>query len=448
VFAIHPLRAESVAWVAERKDVLSGLFFMLTLGAWLRYVKRPESKGRYALVILLFALGLLSKNMLVTLPFVLLLLDYWPLNRIPDFAPKTLLGLIAEKWPLFVLTAISCVITFLVPEKVSMAERLPLMLRLENAVVSYAVYLKQMVWPSGLAAIYPNPTGRASFWLSAGLLLAVTWAVFAYGRKRPYLVVGWLWYLGMLVPVIGIVQISHYAHADRYTYLPQIGVGLMAAWIAAELSAGWRHRTVLLGALSAVILAALMYAAHTQVSYWRDNETLWTRALTSTVNNHIAHNNLGLVLASRGDIESAMDQYREALKINPRYARAHNSIGLALCLRGQSDAAIAHYQTAVEIDPGLAEFQNNLGIALAGRGRIGEAISCFRKALEINPGDPNIHNNLGLALASYGETGEATAHFLKALEINPDHPIARKNLNRLQGNQHPMRLPGDSPEGK
>jgi tetratricopeptide (TPR) repeat protein len=431
VFAIHPLRAESVAWVAERKDVLSGLFFMLTLGAWLRYVKRPDSKGRYALVILLFALGLLSKNMLVTLPFVLLLLDYWPLNRIPDFAPKTLLGLIAEKWPLFVLTAISCVITFLVPEKVSMAERLPLMLRLENAVVSYAVYLKQMVWPSGLAAIYPNPTGHLPFVQVAGslaLLAAITWAVLAFRKKRPYLVVGWLWYLGMLVPVIGIVQISYYAHADRYTYLPQIGLYLMAAWIAAELSAGWRHRTVLLGALSAVILAGLMYAAHIQVSYWRDGETLWRHTLAHTTDNYVALDTLGVELAERGEMDAAIDQYRQALEIRPDYPEAHNNLGIALAALGQIDEAISHYRKALEQKPDSMEIHTNLGIVLEQRGQMDEAVSHYRRALEIRPDLAENHFNTGTALAKVGRMDEALAHFQKALEIKPDYAEAHNNL--------------------
>ena len=247
VFAIHPLRAESVAWVAERKDVLSAFFFMLTLGAYVRYVKKskvqsPKSKVYYSLMLLFFVLGLLSKNMLVTMPFVLLLLDYWPLNRLAGFSPRIWLRRVAEKTPLLVLTVGSCVATALVPEKMTTG-KLPIGLRLENAVVSYVTYLWQMIHPAGLACLYPNPTNYLPFWQVAGavgLLLAISGAAWAFRKTHPCLVVGWLWYLGMMVPVIGIVQISHYAHADRYTYLPQIGLYLMLTWAAADLCAGWR----------------------------------------------------------------------------------------------------------------------------------------------------------------------------------------------------------------
>jgi len=239
VFAIHPLRVESVAWVAERKDVLSAFFFMLTLGAYVRYVRRPPSKIRYGVMILLYALGLLSKNMLVTMPFVLLLLDYWPLNRLSGFSPRVLLRRVAEKIPLFVLTVASCVTMALVPEKVPAGDSLSFALRMENAVVSYVTYLWQMIHPSGLACLYPNPANYLPLWQVAGalgLLLAISGVVFAFRKTHPYLVVGWLWYLGMLIPVIGMVQISYYAHADRYTYLPQIGLYLLLTWAAAPRS--------------------------------------------------------------------------------------------------------------------------------------------------------------------------------------------------------------------
>ena len=291
VFAIHPLRVESVAWLAERKDVLSAFFFMLTLGAYVRYAQNRsrvepsslrstvprsrESRAQaaldprpwtldYGLALLFFALGLLSKNMLVTMPFVLLLLDYWPLNRLSSFTPRVLLRLVAEKIPLFVLMVGSCVATALVPEKMSAAYSLFGGLRMENAVVSYVTYLWQMIHPSGLACVYPNPTNHLPFWQVAGalgLLLAISGAVFALRKTRPYLVIGWLWYVGMMIPVIGIVQISYYAHADRYTYLPQIGLYLLLTWAAADLCAGWRHRRVVLGGLATVILVALIFCA-------------------------------------------------------------------------------------------------------------------------------------------------------------------------------------------
>ena len=432
VFAVHPLRAESVAWVAERKDVLSGLFFMLTIGAYVRYVRRPTSMVRYGAVVLLFALGLLSKNMLVTLPFVLLLLDYWPLNRISSFTPRVLLRLAAEKWPLFALTVASCVITFLVPEQVPTSERMSLALRMENAVVSYVIYLWQMIYPAGLACLYPKPINHLPFWQvggALGLLLAISGVIFAFRRKYPYLVVGWLWYLGMMIPVIGIVQISsRYVHADRYTYLPQIGVYLLLTWIVADLCAGWRHRRMVLGGFSAIILSALIYSGHMQATHWRNSESLWTHTLAYTTNNPVAHNNLGAALAERGQVDAAIAHFQKALEIKPDYATVYDSLGIALAGRGQIDEAIAHYRKALELKPDYVYAHNNLGISLADRGQIDEAIAHYRKALEINPNFAKAHNNLGAALAGRGQVDAAIAHFQKALEINPDYASARINL--------------------
>lgn len=465
VFAVHPLRAESVAWVAERKDVLSALFFMLTLLAYHRYVRSPSSGTRRGAVILLFALGLLSKNMLVTLPFVLLLLDYWPLKRMPDFTFPTLSRLAAEKWPLFVLSAASCVITLLVPEEVPVSERLPMALRLENAVVSYAVYLRQMIWPAGLACLYPHASGHLPLLhvaAAAAVLSALSWAAFAFRRNHPYLPVGWLWYLGMMVPVIGIVQISYYAHADRYTYLPQIGLYIVLAWSAADLSAGWRRRGIVLPSLAAIILAALIFTAHAQVAHWRNSESLWRRALQCAPQNYFAHMNLGSALKQQGRLGEAADHFRKVVEIKPDHAEAYNNLGIVLGEARQVDDAIRHFQKALGINPGYVEARNNLGMALArhgriqeamvqfrmaldirpdyaearnnlgnalmGRGEVGEAIVHFRKALGIKPGYAKAHNNLGIALASRGEIDEAIVHFRMALEIQPDYALARSNL--------------------
>jgi|WetSurMetagenome_2_1015567.scaffolds.fasta_scaffold99501_1 protein O-mannosyl-transferase len=436
VFAVHPLRAESVAWVAERKDVLSGLFFMLTIGAYVRYVRHPVSMVRYGAVVLLFALGLLSKNMLVTLPFVLLLLDYWPLNRISSFTPQDLFRLTVEKWPLFALAVASCVITFLVPEEVPLGDKLPLALRMENTIVSYVTYLWQMIYPSGLAVLYPNPTGHLPFWQVAGalvLVLAVSGAIFAFREKHPYLVVGWLWYLGMMVPVIGIVQISYYAHADRYTYLPQIGVYLLLTWIVADFCAGWRHRRIVLGGLSAIILSALVYSAHTQVAYWRNSESLWTHTLACTERNCVAHYNLGVDRANRKQIDAAIAQYRKALGIKPGYVQALNNLGIVLNESGQVDEAITHFQKALEILPDNAKAHYNLAITMANRGQIDAAIAHYRKALKTKPDYAEAHSNLGVALARIGQINEAIAHFRKALEIKPESAEIRKNLGIALG---------------
>jgi tetratricopeptide (TPR) repeat protein len=431
VFAIHPLRVESVAWVAERKDVLSAFFFMLTLGAYVRYVRRPPSMIRYGAVVLCFALGLLSKNMLVTMPFVLLLLDYWPLNRLASFTPQVLLQRVAEKIPLFVLTAGSCVATALVPEKLTAADKLPFGLRLENAVVSCVTYLWQMIHPSGLACVYPNPTNYLPFWQVAGalgLLLAISGAAWAFRRTHPWLVVGWLWYLGMMIPVIGMVQISYYAHADRYTYLPQIGLYLMLTWTAADLCAGWRHRRVLLGGLSTVILVALIFCAHTQTLYWRNSEVLWAHTLACTSDNYIAHYNLGDALIKKRRMDEAIAHFQTALQIKPDYAEAHDNLGNALFQKGRVDEAITHYQTALQIRPDNAKAHNNLAIALFQTGRVNEAITHYQTALQIKPDYAEAHNNLGNALFQKGRVDEAITHYQTALQIKPDYAEAHNNL--------------------
>ncbi len=431
VFAIHPLRVESVAWISERKDVLSAFFFMLTLGAYVRYVRRPPSVVRYGAVVLLYALGLLSKNMLVTMPFVLLLLDYWPLNRLSGFSPRVLLRRVAEKIPLLVLAVGSCVATALSPEKVSAEYTLSFGLRSENAVVSCVTYLWQMIHPAGLACLYPNPTNYLPFWQVAGalgLLLAISGAAWAFRQTHPGLVVGWLWYLGMMIPVIGMVQISYYAHADRYTYLPQIGLYLLLTWAAAELCAGWRHRRVMLGGCATVILVALIFCARAQTAYWRNSELLWTHTLACTSDNFIAQNNLGNALVQEGAVDEAIAHFQKALQIKPDYAEAHNNLGNALLQKGSVNEAMVHYQKALQIQPDYADAHYNLGNALLQRGAVAEAIVHFQKALQIQPDYAKAHNNLGNALLQKGAVDEAIAHYQKALQIQPDYADAHYNL--------------------
>jgi tetratricopeptide (TPR) repeat protein len=431
VFAIHPLRVESVVWVAERKDVLSAFFFMLTLGAYVRYVRRPRSMIRYGTVVGFFALGLLSKNMLVTLPFVLLLLDYWPLNRFSSFTPKVLLRLVVEKIPLFVLTVVSCVATALVPEKMGAGIKLSFALRMENAVVSYVTYLWQMVCPSGLVCLYPNPVNHlppGQVVGALGLLLAVSGSVFAFRKTQPCLLIGWLWYLGMMIPVIGIVQISYYAHADRYTYLPQIGIYAAVTWIAAEWAAKWQVSRAVLGSLMASVLAVLMVCAWKQTEYWKNSETLWTHTIACTTGNYFAHNGLGFTLVQKGSVEEGISQYQQALQINPDFAEAHYNLGIALRQKGKVDEAISHYQTALQINPRHANAHNNLGGALLQKGNVAEAIFHFQKALQINPDDVEARYNLGNAVLQKGSVDEAIAHFQKALQIKPDDAQAHNNL--------------------
>jgi tetratricopeptide (TPR) repeat protein len=430
VFAIHPLRVESVAWVAERKDVLSAFFFMLTLWAYVRYVRRPPSMIRYGVVVLFFALGLLSKNMLVTMPFVLLLLDYWPLNRLPGFTPQVLLRRVAEKIPLFVLTIGSCVATALVPEKLT-ADRLSFGLRMENAVVSYVTYLWQMLHPSGLACHYPNPVNYLPLWQVAGalgLLLAISGAVWAFRQTHPCFVVGWLWYLGMMIPVIGIVQISNYAHADRYTYLPQIGLYLLLTWAAADLCAGRRYDRWLLGSLASAVIVALILCARTQVSYWKNSTTLWEHTLAVSGDTDVAHNNLGMALLKKGQLDEAMAQFRQALKVNSNYNSAHDNLGVALVKKERLDEAIDQFQRALKINPGDDLAHNDLGMALVQKEQLDAAIAQYQQALKINPDFDMAHFDLGIALAKKGQWDEAIVQYQRALEINPNYDLAHFNL--------------------
>ncbi len=427
VFAIHPLRAESVAWVSERKDVLSGLLFILTLGAYVEYVRHPFSLLRYLAVVVLFALGLMSKPMLVTLPFVLLLLDHWPLKRL-----ALTWRLVAEKVPLLVLSAASCVVTRLAQsEAVQSIDRLSLTSRIENALVSCVGYVGNFFCPLGLAAFYPHPGDSLPSWEIGGallLLVAIGVGLLACRRKFPYLPVGWFWYLGMLVPVIGLVQVGQQAMADRYTYLPQIGLAIGLAWGAKQVCERWPSRAWLCGVASALVLATFMGCAWRQTSYWRDSETLWTRALDCTSGNVVAHVNLGVALHDQGRLDEAIDQYHDALAIKPHDVMAHNHLGVALRDQGHAAEAIAEFRHALAIDPNCAAAHNNLGAILAEGGQVNEAIEHYRKAIEVNPSHASAHYNLANALARQSRYEEAMAEFQKSLDINSNSAEAHHNL--------------------
>jgi tetratricopeptide (TPR) repeat protein len=439
VFAIHPLRVESVAWISERKDVLSGVFFMLTLWAYARYARQP-SRGRYAAVALAYGLGLLCKNTLVTLPFVLLLLDWWPLHRIQlEGAGGARLvalfgGLVREKIPLFLLSVGSCVATFLVPEKLPDSQRFPFLERIANAVVSYGVYLRQMVFPAGLAIPYFYTPHGLPFWevaLAFVLLTSISMGALACWRKRPYLLLGWLWYLGMLVPTIGIVQISYYVHADRYTYLPGIGLVLAGTWAVGDWSAGWKHRRAVLGGLMAAVIGGFMVCAWIQTGYWKNNETLWTHVLACTKNNEVAYSNLGAAILQKGRTDEAIHLEQQALQINPHYEFPHFNLGNALLQKGKVDEAIYHFMYALHIDPDYAEAHTGLGSALLHKGKVEEAAGHFQKALQINPDDTLAHCNLAAILFKQGRVDEAITHYQYALQINPNYPQAHYNLGNI-----------------
>jgi Tfp pilus assembly protein PilF len=476
VFALHPLRAESVAWVAERKDVLSGLLFMLTLAAYVSYVRRPFSFARYFAVVALFALGLMAKPMLVTLPLVLWLLDFWPLGRIarpgtvnPNGSrnSRAYWRVVLEKLPLLALSAASCVVTALVQsESLAPLESLPFPSRAANAMVSCVSYVVQLFYPAGLAVLYPYPIEGVPVWQVAGaflLLSVVSAGAVACWRRFPWLLVGWFWYMGMLVPVIGFVQVGVQSMADRYTYLPQIGLTIGVAWTIKHAFEAWPCRNWLCGVTGALAVAVLMGCAWRQTSYWRNSETLWRRAVDCTLQNARAHSNLAIALTRERRADEAISEFRAALKIDPDDPEAHNGFGMVLINRRQVDEAIVHFEKALEsrpqyadahdrlgnalascgrIDEAMVQFQkafeanpdyasahNNLGIVLAGRRRFDEAIAQYRRALEIKPNFAEAYNNLGVAIARRGQDDDAAACFQKALEIKPNYGDARNNLS-------------------
>jgi tetratricopeptide (TPR) repeat protein len=423
VFAIHPLHVESVAWIAERKDVLSAVFFVLTLGAYFRYVRAP-SLTRCATTSILFALGLMSKPMLVTVPLVLLLLDYWPLRREQRWAK-----LLTEKVPLFILSAASCFITLLVQRGNTAIDQLPFQWRLNNAIVSYVVYLWQMIWPVNLAVFYPHPNDSLSLWQIVGALLllgAITCSVIMLRRTRPYLCVGWLWYVIMLLPVIGLVQVGEQARADRYTYLPQIGLCIAATWLIVDLARHWRWRRPVLATAAASIILLLSWRASVQAAYWTNSESLWNHALAVTSNNDVAHNNVGFLLMRRGRLGEAISHFETALKIRSQNAESHYNLGLALIHNNLANAlvrkrlldeAIPHYEKAVALRPDYADAHYNFGIALFQEGRLDEAIAHWQKTVAIQPNDLEAHVTLGDALVRKRHVDEALAQYEAALEL-------------------------------
>ena len=438
VFAIHPLRVESVAWVSERKDVLSGLFFMLTLLMYVRYVERiptPKARVSYSLALLFFALGLMSKPMLVTLPFVLLLVDWWPLKR---FEFSTISRLVMEKLPFFLLSVASSVVTvFEQRETIRSIVSFPLVDRLGNALVVYVTYLVQMFWPENLAAFYPYHL-NLPIWQIAGaglLLFSITLLIFLTARKFPCFLVGWFWYLGMLVPVIGLVQAGDQSHADRYTYLPQIGLYLIAAWAARDLTVSWRHRRQVLGVAAAGIVGALTVCAWKQTSYWRNGESLWKHALACTSGNYPAQNNLGYVLAAQGQTAAAVEHYRKSLEIYPYYPQANNNLGVVLLDEGRLDEAFKYLHRAIESQPDFADAYNNLGNLFAAQGKNSKAIEYYQKAIEINPDFAKAYNNLAIQFATQGRFAKATKYYQKTLELDPNYADAHNNFGILLARQ-------------
>jgi protein O-mannosyl-transferase len=492
LFGVHPLRVESVAWVAERKDVLSGLFWLLTLWAYARYAQSRDQHSTlntqhstfnvragkwYGLALVLFALGLMSKPMVVTLPFVLLLLDYWPLGRMRGAEAgvraggRTVVRLALEKWPFFLLSAVSCAVTFLVQRHggamVLMAGQ-PFEARLENALVSYCRYLGKFFWPENLSVVYPvvDHWAGSAVILSLALLLGVSVFAVAVRRRFPYGLTGWYWYVGTLVPVIGLVAVGEQAMADRYTYVPMIGMLILLVWGAGDLIGHRRPQAGIAAGVAVVAALACIALTRRNIGCWRDGENLFRHAIAVTENNYSAHasladallaqrrfeealaeaaeavrlrpdsaesrNNLGANLARVGRLDEAIAQFQEATRLQPGYVQAHANLARALDDAGRLDDAIEEYRQVIRRQPDLVTPYNQLGIALAKRGRLDEAIAQFQTAIRLNPKDSSSHNNLGIALSQQGRAEEAIAQFREAVRLNPANESAQQNLRALQ----------------
>ena len=474
LFALHPINVESVAWIAERKNVLSTLWGLLASWSYVGYAKRP-GLFRYLWVALCLALSLLAKPMLVTLPFVFLLLDYWPLRRIElqlpvrrsDLAPAV--RLIVEKLPMLILSALSVYLSAASTRglgNVITLQSVPMMLRTENAVVSYLKYIGKLIWPSDLSIFYPYPE-FIPLWQVMGslaVLSAITYGTIRALRNHPYLAVGWFWFLGTFMPVIGIVQVGIWQEmADRFAYVPQIGLFVMFAWGISQMVDQWKYKRIVLPSSAAVLLIIFAVTTHIQIRHWSNSITIFEQAIKATSGNAIAHNNLGdslmkqgrieeavrhfrlalqnkppepegvycnlaIALTARGRIPEAIECYTEALNLNPEYVKAHINLGAVLAREGRINEAINHYSEALRIDPFSEKAHFNLGNALLNQGRIDPAIQHFSNALRINPSFAEAHNSMGLALIQNGKLEEAMLYFRNAAKFKPAYLDAQRNL--------------------
>ena len=451
LFAWHPLHVESVAWVAERKDVLSTGFGWLALLFYTHYAAgRPagnpasamnsddaslaHNRSRfYWLAWGGFALGLLSKPMLVTWPFLLLLLDYWPLER---FHLAGWRRLWREKIPFFALAAAASLVTFLVQKwsgAVKTLEVMPLGMRCENAVISYCRYLFKLFWPVDLAVFYPQPASwpLGQVLLAGGFLGLLTLWFWRERRRYPFLLVGWLWFIGTLVPVIGLVQVGIQAMADRYSYIPSVGLLILIVWGGYELSRRWRQQAIVLSL--AVLAGILLSAAVTrqQIGYWEDSETLFRHALKVTADNDVARNNLGMALLDKNQTNAAISEFQAALHLKPNCVEAHNNLGNALIRQGETDAAITQYQETIRLEPALAAAHNNLGTSWLLKGQTNAASRQFQEALHLQPDYVDARYNLAVLLATLGQTNEAIHQYQEILRYKPDDAGARYALGCL-----------------
>jgi Flp pilus assembly protein TadD len=478
LFGLHPLHVESVAWVSERKDVLSTFFLFLTMWAYARFAEKPKI-GNYLLMALFYVFALMSKPMVVTLPFVLLLLDYWPLERFSlrhgqAGEKRSLSYLLVEKTPLFVMAVVSCVITFAHQREIgamNVGREWGFWVRITNVPISYLQYIIKTVWPSKLAFFYPHPGFSISVPYAAitvVLLVTVTFLVIRFAAKYKYLLVGWFWFLGTLIPVIGIVQVGDQAFADRYSYITLTGLFIIVAWGAPDLLGKWRYRKTLLWTCSLVVLSVLGVCAHIQQRYWKDSLTLCARAIAVTEDNFKAHFFMARMLFLRGDNEGVVEHCKETIRVKPNFVDAHNLLGTALIRMGKVDEAIECFEDALEVAPDFGPAHANLGLTLATKGKYdnavehyrmaletidespihsdlgdlllhvkkyGEAVTEYQKVLSAEPDNVEVLNKLGFTLAHIGRYDEAIENFNQAIQIDPNHTDAKKNLELVLAEQ-------------
>jgi tetratricopeptide (TPR) repeat protein len=440
LFALHPLHVESVAWITERKDVLSTFFWLLTMWAYVRYVNRPGAVN-YLTVVLFFVLGMMAKPMLVTLPFVLLLLDYWPLGRIlyKDTKSETtqrnaargsslriISRLVLEKVPLFVISIVASMIAFIAQQaggSVASTAELPVRLRIINAFISYVTYIEKMFWPSRLAVFYPYFPSKLTVWSGALLLLlllAMTVLVLWVARRHRYMVTGWFWYLGTLVPVIGLVQVGDYSRADRFTYITLTGLFIIVAWGLSDLLAEFRYKRILLTVSGLLVISTLSVCTWLQLRYWKDSLTLFHHALGVTENNNIIHSLIASSLCKQQSFNEAVVEYKRSLQIQPNDPAVLNGLGIALGQQGKIDEAAEYFNKALRMKPNFAEAHNNLGYTLAFQGKLDEAVVHYKEALRIDPDYATAHYKLGQVLARMGEINQAVGHCKAAMQFKPD----------------------------
>jgi len=433
-FAIHPMHVESVTWIAERKDVLSTFFMMLTLTAYAGYVRR-SSAWRYIAAIIAFAMGLMAKSMLVTLPCLLLLLDYWPLNRLTfPIIGRQWRAVIIEKIPFFILSFMSSVVAFLLMQSSGMVIKMRTVSfgdRIVNVFSSYIQYITQMFWPHNLAPFYPLHVSEIPIWwvvICILLLLVISFLAVWFGRTQKYLFVGWFWFVGTLVPVIGIIQVGTQAYADRYTYIPYIGLFIMLVWSLRNISL-WRPRyEILTGSLAVVILAAFGVCAYLQAGYWRSGLGLFSHAMKVTKGNYIAYNNYGVALSDLGCYKKSLEYFKNAIRIWPGYDEAYNNIGVVYFHFGNYDKAISAYKKAVKIQPTSVVAYKNLGISYIALGRHDNAIEMYRQVVKLKPDYVEGYNNIGFSCTHLGRFAEAVEAYQQAIKIKPDYAEAYYNL--------------------